>query len=53
MAVVGVQLYSLKLIMNEEVKRNKFKMLEIMHHFTSGLKSLYSQATYDGTDLIR
>lgn len=53
MSVVGVKLYDLKLIMNDEVKRNKFKMLDMMHHFTSGLKSLYSQATYDGTDLIR
>jgi len=24
-----------------------------MHHFTSGLKSLYSRMTYDGIDMIR
>lgn len=40
-------------IMVEEVKSGKFKTLDLMHHFTSGLKSLYSQATYDGIDLIR
>ena len=39
--------------MNEEIKFGKFKTLNMMHHFTSGLKSLYSQMTYDGIDLIR
>ena len=28
-------------------------MLEFMHHFTSGLKSLFSNMTYEGTDTIR
>jgi len=53
MSVVGTKLNDLVVIMDEEVKRGKFKMLDMMHHFTSGLKSLYSQMTYDGTDLIR
>ena len=39
--------------MNEEVQRGKFKTLNLMHHFTSGLKSLFSQTTYDGIELIR
>ena len=39
--------------MNEEIKFGKFKTLNMMHHFTSGLKSLYSRMTYDGIDLIR
>jgi len=53
MKVVGTKLFKLKQIMNEEVKNNKYKMLDIMHHFTSGLKSLYSQMTYEGTDFVR
>jgi len=28
--------------MNEEVKNGKFKTLDMLHHFTSGLKSIYS-----------
>ena len=40
-------------IMNDEIKRGKFKTLDLMHHFTSGLKSLYSQMAYDGIELVR
>lgn len=40
-------------IMNEEVKVGKFKTLDFMHHLTSGLKSIYSQMTYDAIDFIR
>lgn len=39
--------------MTQEVKINKFKMLDMMHHFTSGLKSLYSAMTYEGIDFVR
>lgn len=39
--------------MNKEVKIGKFKTLDVLHHFTAGLKSLYSQITYDGIELIR
>lgn len=28
-------------------------MLDFMHHFTSGLKSLYSAMTYEGIDIVR
>lgn len=53
MQVVGVQLYHQRNKMNEEVKNGKFKTLDMLHHFTSGLKSIYSQMCYDGIDLIR
>lgn len=35
------------------VKEGNFKMLDQLHHYTSGLKSLYSQMAYDGIDLVR
>jgi acyl-CoA oxidase len=39
--------------MNKELKEGKFKTLDLLHHFTSGMKSLYSQMCYDGIELIR
>lgn len=40
-------------IMQGELKQGKYKMLDIMHHLTSGLKSIFSQMTYDGIDQAR
>jgi len=42
MQVISAQLYHQKKKMNEEVKNGKFKALDMLHHFTSGLKSIYS-----------
>jgi acyl-CoA oxidase len=53
MQLVGNQMLKYRDTMNEEVQRGKFKTLNLMHHFTSGLKSLFSQTTYDGIELIR
>lgn len=39
--------------MNDELKEGKFKTLDLLHHFTSGLKSLYSTMTYDGIETVR
>ncbi len=39
--------------MNEEIKQGKFKTLDLLHHFTSGLKSLYSTMAYESIDMIR
>lgn len=39
--------------MNKEVIEGKFKTLDLLHHFTSGMKSLYSQMAYDGTECVR
>jgi|LauGreDrversion4_2_1035121.scaffolds.fasta_scaffold143791_3 acyl-CoA oxidase len=39
--------------MYEELTKGKFKTLDILHHYTSGLKSIYSQSCYDGLDQIR
>mgnify|MGYP002631518528 CR=1 FL=1 len=37
----------------EEIKKSKFELLDIIHHFTSGMKSVYSSDCYDGLLLIR
>lgn len=42
MCVMGVQLHKLRDIMNAEIKAGKFGTLDMLHHLTSGLKSLYS-----------
>jgi len=53
MCIVGVQIHSYRGIMNEEIKVGKFKTLNLMHHFTSGLKALFSSMAYDGIELVR
>lgn len=53
MTIVGTKLYNFHIQMLEEVDKGKFKMLDMMHHFTSGLKSLYSTMTYEGIDFVR
>jgi hypothetical protein len=39
--------------MNVEIKQGKFTTLNKLHHFTSGLKSLYSTMCYNGIEEIR
>lgn len=53
MWVVGVKLHGLRNIMNEEIKQGKFGTLDMLHHFTSGLKSLFSTMAYDGIETVR
>ena len=53
MMATGKEIASLERIMYQEMKNGKFKTLDILHHFTSGLKSIYSQMCYDSIDIIR
>jgi acyl-CoA oxidase len=53
MRVVGFQLHLYREIMNKELKEGKFGTLDLLHHLTSGLKSLYSSMTYDGIETVR
>jgi acyl-CoA oxidase len=53
MCTVGCQLHSSRQVMNAELKVGKFRTMQLMHHFTSGLKSIYSQMAYEGIDLVR
>ena len=53
MMIMGKYIHGHRAIMNEEIVRGKFKTLDFLHHFTSGLKSLYSAMTYDGIECVR
>lgn len=53
MQMTGTFLIKMHRVVDKEVEQDKYKMLDVMHHFTSGLKSLYSQTTYEGLDLCR
>jgi len=53
MRTVGAKLFDLKEQMVLDLNNGKHTLLDMMHHFTSGLKALYSQMTYDGIDFVR
>lgn len=36
-----------------DIKENNFKLLDQLHHWTSGLKSIYTALTYNGIDIVR
>lgn len=36
-----------------EVQNGSFKMLDILHHFSSGMKALATETTYTGVDELR
>lgn len=36
-----------------DIKHEKFGLLDQLHHFTSGMKSVYSQTTLDGIFAVR
>lgn len=38
---------------NAKVEEGDFKLLDILHHFTSGLKSITTEMSYRGTDELR
>ena len=46
MSVTGNYLIKQHQIMDEQIKQSDYSMLDLMHHFTSGLKALYSQMCY-------
>lgn len=37
----------------KDVDDNNFKLLEVLHHFTSGMKSVYTQDGVDGMAMMR
>lgn len=39
--------------MSNEIKKQNFKNLDLMHHYTSGMKSLFTQEAYDSLLQIR
>jgi len=42
MIVTGNTIYDLQTKMYEELKVGKFELLDILHHLTSGMKSIYT-----------
>jgi len=42
MIVTGNLIHDLQTKMYEELKVGKFKLLDILHHLTSGMKSIYT-----------
>lgn len=53
MNVTGAAIEKLIQQSNAEVEKGSFKLLDIIHHFTSGLKSLCTEMCYRGTDECR
>lgn len=53
MALAGNSVQSLMLESNEECKKGNFKLLDICHHFTSGMKAVCTDMSYKGTDECR
>ena len=53
MIITGKFLQAYKKEADKEVEQDNFKKLDILHHFTSGFKSLYTQSAYEGIDLCR
>lgn len=39
--------------MMEQVKNDNFEKMDILHHLTSGFKSLHTQQAYDGIIQVR
>ena len=37
----------------KDIKKQNFKNLDLLHHYTSGMKSVFTQDTYDGLLQIR
>jgi len=37
----------------QDIKSEKFELLDEMHHLTSGMKSVFTQATNDGLYIVR
>ena len=50
---MGSTIEKLYAMLIEEIKANKFKTLDVLHHLTSGFKALFSQMAYDGIEMIR
>lgn len=38
---------------DELLKDDNFKMLDVLHHFTSGIKAINTDVTYKGLDELR
>ena len=39
--------------LQEDIKKNDFTLLDVLHHFSSGMKAVYTQAGHDGIISMR
>jgi hypothetical protein len=37
----------------EEIKKSDFKFMDVVHHYTSGMKAVFTQECMDGLVIIR
>ena len=52
-AFSNLHLYNLYKKLEEGINVSDFSLLELMHHYTSGMKSVYTQEVYEGMLTIR
>jgi acyl-CoA oxidase len=53
MSVLGAFVVKQFRIMEEQMKQDNYEKLDLLHHLTSGLKSVYSLMAYQGIDTCR
>ena len=53
MQLVTGDLAAMELQSGKEVENGSFKLLDILHHFSSGVKALFTELCYVGTDELR
>lgn len=39
--------------LRQDIKKSKFQLLDVAHHYTSGMKAVFTQNTMDGLIAIR
>ena len=52
-SAISLNNYYLHVLNNEIKKNNDFSNLDILHHLSSGQKSVYTTITKDGLEVIR
>lgn len=53
MLLTTVELLKESDAMSAEITQGNFTTLERLHHFTAGLKTLFTQMSHDGIELVR
>lgn len=51
--MIMIDLVALESQSQKEIANGEFKLLEILHHFSSGIKAIATEMCYVGTDALR
>lgn len=51
--MVGKYLMAMHKTLDDDIVKEDYKLLDVMHHYTSGFKSLFSQTVYENLDICR